>query len=128
VRFGDADLDGDMLVGYTYSVPSQVGATYVWSVSSGATIWSGQSTTAIQVIYNNSAGPFTVSVTIDNGCGTVNPSRGVTKTHNGFLVGLPRHGHAASWTNEIGTLVAEQRRRVPEPGTRHRTRRRSTSR
>src|SRR5262245_58589326 len=31
----DADLDGDMLVGYSYSVPSQSGASYTWSVSSG---------------------------------------------------------------------------------------------
>jgi hypothetical protein len=100
---GDGDGDADMLVGYSYSVPSQIGATYAWSVGSGATIWSGQGTTSIQVVYDHGAGPFTVSVTIDNGCGSTTPSLGVTKEHTGFSWDFLGTGTPAAWTNEIGT-------------------------
>jgi hypothetical protein len=99
---GDGDSDADTLVGYTYSVPPQSGASYTWSVSAGATIWAGQGTTAIQVVFDQSAGPFTVSVTIDNGCGSVTPSSNVTKLHNGFSWDFLGTGTPAGWTNEIG--------------------------
>jgi subtilisin-like proprotein convertase family protein len=100
---GDADPDADMLVGYTYSVPAQSGASYTWSVSPGATIWSGQGTNAVQIIYDNSPGPFTVSVTIDSGCGTTTPSLAVSKTHDGFSWDFLGSGTPAGWTDEIGT-------------------------
>jgi len=52
-----------------FSISSVVGATsYTWSVSPGATITSGQGTTAISVAFTNVSG--TISVTADNVCGS----------------------------------------------------------
>ena len=89
-------------MGYTYSVAAQAGATYAWSVTAGGTIRSGQGTNAVQVVYDQSAGPFTVSVAIDNGCGSVTPTLGVTKAHAGFWWDFLGTGTPAGWTNEIG--------------------------
>jgi PKD repeat protein len=59
--------------GVTYSIPSVTGATsYTWTVPSGATIASGQGTTAITVNYGTSGG--NVSVTASNSCGTSSAS------------------------------------------------------
>jgi hypothetical protein len=102
---GDADLDNDGMPGYTYSVPSQTGVTYAWSVSSGATIYSGQGTTAIQVVYDNSAGPFTVSVLVTSACGSDNPSLATSKLHDGFAWQFVGSGAPGGWTTEVGTWL-----------------------
>ncbi len=52
----------------TYSVTSQTGATYNWTVT-GGTISSGQGTNSINVLWGT-AGTGTVSLTITNGCGS----------------------------------------------------------
>lgn len=63
----------------TYSISAVSGATsYTWSVSSGGTITSGQSTTSITVNWTASGGPYTVSVTATNSCGSKSATTSVT--------------------------------------------------
>ncbi len=58
-----------------YSISSVNAATsYTWSVSSGGSIQSGQGTTAVEILWNQSGGPFTVSVIAENGCGVSPPA------------------------------------------------------
>jgi subtilisin-like proprotein convertase family protein len=101
---GDADSDSppDGLPGYTYSVPAQAGAGYAWSVSPGGTIESGQGTTAARIVFDHSPGPFTISVLIDNGCGSVTSTLVATKAHDGFSWDFLGTGPAAGWTSEVG--------------------------
>jgi hypothetical protein len=99
---GDGDHDADALVGYTYSVPAQAGASYAWSASAGGTIWSGQGTASIQIVFDHSAGPFTVSVLIDNGCGTTTATLPVTKAHTGLWWDFLGTGTPGGWINEVG--------------------------
>jgi len=57
--------------GAGYSIVAISGATsYTWDVPTGATIVSGQGTTAITVNYSCSAISGNISVTANNGCGT----------------------------------------------------------
>lgn len=54
-----------------YSVSATGATTYNWSVSSGGTITSGQGTPGVAINWTLSGGPYTVSVTIGNSCGTI---------------------------------------------------------
>ncbi len=55
----------------TYSIANNPQATgYTWSVSNGGTIISGQGTTSITVDWTAAGGPFLVSVSADNICGS----------------------------------------------------------
>lgn len=58
----------------TYSVASNSGSSYVWTVPTGGTIQSGQGTNSITVSWAGaSAGPKIVSVTESNACGDGTP-------------------------------------------------------
>ncbi len=50
------------------NVPDASG--YTWSLSGGGTIASGQGTTSISINWTTSGGPYTISVTAENPCGT----------------------------------------------------------
>lgn len=54
----------------TYSITSQVGATYVWSVPTGATLLSGQGTSSISVSFTGSFTTGNISVTKTAACGS----------------------------------------------------------
>lgn len=54
----------------TYSITSQVGATYVWSVPVGATLLSGQGTSSISVSFTGSFTTGNISVTKTAACGS----------------------------------------------------------
>lgn len=54
-----------------YTIAAVSGATnYTWSVSGGGTIVSGQGTTTIGIDWTTTGGPYTISVTADNACGS----------------------------------------------------------
>jgi len=67
-----------------YSIPNVTDATnYTWSITGGGTIASGQGTTTASISWTTAGGPYTVSVTASNSCGssiariidvTVNPA------------------------------------------------------
>lgn len=55
----------------SYSIPAVVNSTgYTWSVSGGGSITGGQGTTTVSIDWTTSGGPYTVSVTADNACGS----------------------------------------------------------
>lgn len=55
----------------TYTIVAVNGATnYTWTVSGGGTIVSGQGTTSIDINWTTTGGPYTISVTADNACGS----------------------------------------------------------
>ncbi len=56
--------------GVTYSVPSQAGVNYSWTVPTNVVIASGQGTNAISANWPSSGQAGDVCVTISNGCGT----------------------------------------------------------
>ncbi len=59
----------------TYSISSVANASsYTWSISGGGTITSGQGSTSLTVNWTSSGGPYTVSVTASNGCGSTSNS------------------------------------------------------
>ncbi len=63
----------------TYSINNVANATsYSWSVSAGGTITGGQGTTTITINWTSSGGPYTVSVTASNACGSAGNSTAVT--------------------------------------------------
>ncbi len=69
----DISIDGDISVfpnsnGITYSVPDINGATYNWTIPSGATLVSGQGTSAITLNWANTGG--IVSVNLNTACGS----------------------------------------------------------
>jgi hypothetical protein len=72
-------------------------------VTPGGTIWSGQGTNEVQVVYDHSAGPFTVSVEVENACGMATGSVGVTKRHTGFSWDFLGSGTPSGWTAVVGT-------------------------
>lgn len=73
----------------TYSISNVANATtYTWSVSGGGTITAGQSSTSITVNWTTSGGPYTVSVTASNNCGTTSNSINVN-VQNGAPGTLP---------------------------------------
>ncbi len=110
--------------GNPYSVPSNPGSTYVWSVS-GGTIAAGQGTPAITVDFGG-AGPATVQVTETNsfGCDTTvalafninaNPSPIISGSDtvcefasgSGYVTpSVP--GHSYSWVAYGGNIVSGQ--------------------
>jgi hypothetical protein len=57
----------------SYSVPSQSGVNFVWTVPTGATIASGQGTNTILVDYTNTAVSGNICLSVSNSCGTVQP-------------------------------------------------------
>lgn len=63
-----------------YSVPAVSGVTYIWSAPAGGTIISGQGTSNVQILFNQSFVSGTVSVSASNACGNSSPR---TKTVNG---------------------------------------------
>ncbi|UOQ53941.1 Ig-like domain-containing protein [Hymenobacter cellulosivorans] len=63
--------------GKTYRLDAITGATYNWSVPSGATITSGQGTNSIQVNWGNTGGTVTASVAV-NGCAATTYTKAVT--------------------------------------------------
>jgi len=79
-----------------YSVTSQVGVTYTWSVPSGSTITAGQGTNSITVTIGSTSG--VVKVTYTNSCGI-----GPLKTLNITVSPLP----ASSGTITGSTLFCE---------------------
>lgn len=63
----------------TYSISTVSGATsYTWSISGGGTIQSGQGTLSITVNWTTVGGPYTVSVTATNTCGSTSNTKQVT--------------------------------------------------
>ena len=54
----------------TYSITSQAGSTYVWSVPAGATLLSGQGTSSISVSFTGSFTTGNISVTKTAACGS----------------------------------------------------------
>lgn len=63
----------------TYSITGVSGTpTYTWSVSAGGSISSGQGTTGINVNWTIAGGPYTVSVTAANTCGSNSQTLSVT--------------------------------------------------
>lgn len=54
----------------TYSIPNVPNASnYVWGISGGGTIASGQGSTSIDIDWSNTPGTYTVSVYAENECG-----------------------------------------------------------
>ncbi|UOQ74379.1 hypothetical protein [Hymenobacter cellulosilyticus] len=63
----------------TYRLEAIAGATYAWTVPSGATITSGQGTNAVQVSFGSGATTGTISATVTvNNCPTGTYSKAVT--------------------------------------------------
>ena len=74
------NITGDTLVCesalVTYSVPSQTGVSYSWTVT-GGTITSGQNTNSITIQWGT-AGTGTITATITNGCGSTSATLNVS--------------------------------------------------
>lgn len=55
----------------TYTIAAVTNATgYTWTLSGGGAITGGQGTTSVTVNWTTSGGPYTLSVTADNACGS----------------------------------------------------------
>lgn len=52
-----------------YSVPSQAGMNYVWTVPAGATIISGQGTSSVSISFSAAFGTGVISVMVSSPCG-----------------------------------------------------------
>ncbi|MBX2902046.1 MAG: PKD domain-containing protein [Chitinophagales bacterium] len=63
----------------TYTVPAVANATnYVWNVSGGGSVTGAQGSTSNTINWTTAGGPYTVSVTASNGCGSVGQTAQVT--------------------------------------------------
>src|SRR5262249_33710139 len=113
---GDGDNDADSNPGYTYSIPSQAGATYMWSVTAGGHIIGSTTSTSVQVYFDAGAGPFTLSVAITTSGGSTTPTKGITKAGGAFYyefadpacAGLTAPSWAAAtgaWTESSGSYT-----------------------
>jgi hypothetical protein len=65
----------------TYTVPSQSGATYTWTVPANVTITSGQGSNTIITSWAAGAASGNVGISISTSCGTTTGSLAVTKSN-----------------------------------------------
>ncbi len=79
-----------------YSIAATGATTYAWSVSGGGTI-TGGSTATPTINWTSSGGPYTVSVTVSNSCGSISRTLSVT-----VVAGVSGVGASASANPCVG--------------------------
>lgn len=110
----------------TYSIPSNIGSTYAWTLPAGATISGSTNTNSINVVFDATTGSKTISVKETNSCGNgptstltlnvgpVQPTKinGVSKVAEGdagivyYVDSLS--GYTYTWSISGGTIASGQ--------------------